>query len=53
MFSILASFIGIAINIWVDTPGLGGGGGGSTLDLLDRFGNQIYDRAGSPIFTRV
>ena len=48
------AFIGIAINIWVDTFGTGGTGGGpGPLGLQDRAGAFILDRAGAFILTRV
>jgi hypothetical protein len=46
------SFIGIAINIWRDTSGTGGGGPGA-LALQDRANAFILDRSGAFIFTRV
>lgn len=50
---IILSFIGIAINIWRDTKGTGGGIGPGPLALKDRAGVFILDRAGNNIFTRV
>ena len=48
----LLSFIGIAINIWVDISG-GGGSGPGSLGLRDRAGDLIHTRDGQVIFTRV
>ncbi len=47
------SFIGIAINIWTDTGGVGGGPPPEPLNLKDRFGAEILDRFNSVITTRV
>lgn len=49
------AFIGIALNIWVDTFGTGGAGSGSGTPanaILDRFNVPIVDRAGSFIVSR-
>lgn len=44
------SFIGIAINIWVDTFGTGGGGGSiPPRAILDAQNNPILDAAGNYI----
>lgn len=48
MITLLASFIGIAINIWRDTHGTGGPGGIGILDaqnqfILDAQGQFILD----------
>lgn len=48
---ILLGFIGIAINIWRDTAGEGGGPG--PLALQQRDLSFILDRFGAEIFTRV
>lgn len=45
------SFIGIAINIWRDTRGTGGGLIPSNA-ILDRFNVPIIDRNGSYIVSR-
>jgi len=50
---VLLAFIGIAINIWRDTYGTGGGGGPGPLALQQRDLSFILDRAGNNIFTRV
>lgn len=46
------AFIGIALNIWIDTFGTGGGGGIPPLAILDRFNVPIVDRAGNFIVSR-
>ena len=48
---ILAAFIGIALNIWRDTKGTGGGAIPSNA-ILDRFGVPIVDRFGNYIVSR-
>lgn len=49
----LCSFIGIAINIWIDTPDDGGGVGPGPLGLQDRANAFILDRNNAFILTRV
>lgn len=49
---ILLSFIGIGITIWRDISG-GGGPIPPNTSLFDRAGNEILDRAGDNIETRV
>lgn len=51
MIILLASFIGIAINIWRDTKGTGGGVVPSNA-ILDRFNVPIVDRFGQYIVSR-
>jgi len=46
------AFIGIAINIWRDTFGTGGGGGVPVLALRQRDNAVILDRFGAFILTR-
>lgn len=52
----ITAFIGIAINIWRDTYGTGGGPFGPAIppaaQLLDRFGVNIKDRAGNNLESR-
>jgi len=50
MTLLLASFIGIAINIWRDT--YGGGGPPGSLALQQRDNTFIHLRDGSLIYTR-
>lgn len=40
---IILSFIGIAINIWRDTSGTGGGGGFPANAIRDAQNNVIFD----------
>lgn len=48
----LASFIGIAINIWTDTPDDGGTPGPGPLALQQRNLSFILDRNSNNIYTR-
>lgn len=48
----LCSFIGIAINIWIDTPDAGGGSPIPTNAILDRFNVPIVDRFTNYIISR-
>lgn len=55
MLTLIASFVGIAVNIWRDTSGTGGGGGGGgvpTKAILQRNTNPIFQRNGALILLR-
>lgn len=53
MLTLIASFVGIAVNIWRDTSGTGGGGGGvPTKAILQRNTNPIFQRNGALILLR-